>query len=419
LITDVLITKDINILKLEDTNIEIIDGDRGKQYPKKNELLNEGYCAFFNNKNITGDKISLEEVDYVTKEKDQLLRKGKAIINDIILTTRGSVGNVGLMHKRLGLDFARINSGMVILRNNDPSINTYYLYHLLKSPILKNQYKILSTGSAQPQLPIKDLKRVQLLIPPLDVQEKIVSILNALDRKIELNLEINKTLEKSAKALYKHWLIDFGPFQDRKFVDSELGMIPEEMEILEIGNAVQILGGGTPKTSVAEYWDKGSINWYSPTDLTSKKSLFITNSRKKITQIGLEKSSARIFPPYSVMMTSRATIGEISINREEASTNQGFITLIPNDTFTLYQLYFWLQSNMETILSISNGSTFKEVSKSNFRKLPIIKADGIDEFTNICSNMFKHIESNLIENDRLTNIRDYLLLRLLSGKINI
>lgn len=118
-------------------------------------------------------------------------------------------------------------------------------------------------------------------------------------------------------------------------------------------------------------------------------------------------------------MTSRATIGEISINRTEASTNQGFITLIPNEDFSIYQLNFWLRSNMEIILSISNGSTFKEVSKTNFNKLKILKAKGIEEFIDKCEKLFDKIELNILESEELTRLRNYLLPRLLSGEIDV
>ncbi|MGG4009792.1 restriction endonuclease subunit S, partial [Geobacillus stearothermophilus] len=293
-----------------------------------------------------------------------------------------------------------------------------YSYYLIRDSV-QDFLQAMNIGSAQPSIKVPHLLDLTVDIPTIETQKKIVGILKSLDDKIELNLKMNETLEEMAMTLYKHWFVDFGPFQDGEFVESELGMIPEGWECIEIGEAVSVLGGGTPKTSVKEYWENGDINWFSPTDLTTQKSLFISKSSKKITKLGLEKSSAKLFPPYCVMMTSRATIGEISINREEACTNQGFITLIPNETFTMYQLYFWLKTNMDLILSIANGSTFKEVSKTNFKKLKILKPKNIEEFTQKCEKLFKLIESNLIEIEELTNIKDYLLPRLLSGEIDV
>ncbi|WP_143415950.1 restriction endonuclease subunit S [Geobacillus sp. E263] len=311
-----------------------------------------------------------------------------------------------------------VSTGFAVLRATE-KINSRYLYYLISDQKFTDYLVSQEQGAAYPAVSIDSIKNAIVLLPDLETQEKIASILGSIDDKIELNVEMNKTLEEMAMTLYKHWFVDFGPFQDGEFVESELGMIPEGWECIEIGEAVSVLGGGTPKTSVKEYWENGDINWFSPTDLTTQKSLFISKSSKKITKLGLEKSSAKLFPPYCVMMTSRATIGEISINREEACTNQGFITLIPNETFTMYQLYFWLKTNMDLILSIANGSTFKEVSKTNFKKLKILKPKNIEEFTQKCEKLFKLIESNLIEIEELTNIKDYLLPRLLSGEIDV
>lgn len=310
-----------------------------------------------------------------------------------------------------------INQSLIALRANLDYIDPYYLFYNLT-----NRYSELrhySDGnSSRGSITTKMIKDLPILLPPINEQKAIVSILRGLDDKIELNLRMNTTLEEIGLTLYKHWFVDFGPFQDSEFIDSELGPIPIDWKVANIGEAIEIIGGGTPKTSENEYWNDGEINWFSPTDLTSQRSLFITNSSKKITKLGLEKSSAKLFPPYSIMMTSRATIGEISINRKPSSTNQGFITLIPNENFDIYQLYFWLKTNMEKIMSISNGSTFKEVSKTNFKLLPILKSVNTQVFTRKCENLFKQIEVNLIEIDELTELRDFLLPRLLSGEVN-
>lgn len=258
------------------------------------------------------------------------------------------------------------------------------------------------------------IESYQFSLPSIKKQKKVSDILRSIQDKIDLNQVMNKTLEEMAETLYKHWFFDFEPYKDEDFKESELGLIPSDWGVINIGNAVEILGGGTPKTSTNEFWEDGDINWFSPTDLTSQKSLFVTNSAKKITQLGLEKSSAKLFKPYSIMMTSRATIGEISINRNTSSTNQGFITLIPNDSFTLYQLYFWLRTNMDRINSIANGSTFKEVSKTNFKMLPILKPARIQTYINESETIFKQIESNILEIEMLTELRDYLLPRLMS-----
>jgi type I restriction enzyme S subunit len=359
--------------------------------------------------NTPNEFIALE--DY-----EKWMTRGIPQKGDVVMTTEAPLGEVA----QLCFDGkVALAQRIITMRGKVNVLDNGFLKYMLQSPLMQHRIHSRSSGTTVIGIKSSELKKIPIPVPPIDIQKKIASILGSIDEKIELNLKMNETLEEMAMTLYKHWFVDFGPFQDGEFVESELGMIPEGWECIEIGEAVSVLGGGTPKTSVKEYWENGDINWFSPTDLTTQKSLFISKSSKKITKLGLEKSSAKLFPPYCVMMTSRATIGEISINREEACTNQGFITLIPNETFTMYQLYFWLKTNMDLILSIANGSTFKEVSKTNFKKLKILKPKNIEEFTRKCEKLFKLIESNLIEIEELTNIRDYLLPRLLSGEIDV
>jgi len=206
-------------------------------------------------------------------------------------------------------------------------------------------------------------------------------------------------------------------------VDSgtELGEVPEGWGVKPIGEVIETMGGGTPSTKTLEYWDNGNINWYSPIDLTKSGLMFMNKSEKKITDAGLRGSSAKMFPAYSVMMSSRATIGAIAINTTPACTNQGFITCIPNEQLSVYQIYFWLNHTMPTILVLASGATFKEITKTNFRNLPIAIAP--EEIR------IKYVEDsqpifNLIENIERTNCklrctRDLLLPKLVSGQISI
>lgn len=194
-----MIPKGWEVKPLRDTDIVIEDGDRGKNYPKKSELLKSGYCPFLNNKNIIDDKISLVDSDFITEERHNLLRKGTININDIILTTRGSVGNIGIFNKYLGYEFARINSGMIIIKNKE-DFNLMYLYQLLKTPLMKEQYKSMSTGTAQPQLPIKDIKKLKILKPDKSIQDKIGNLLSSIydlvfsNDQESLNISIKRDL---------------------------------------------------------------------------------------------------------------------------------------------------------------------------------------------------------------------------------
>lgn len=228
---------------------EIIDGDRGTNYPSKSEFTKKGYCVFLNTKNVPSQGFDFANVDFISRERDELLRKGKLERNDIVMTTRGTIGNVAHFSNDVPFDCMRINSGMVILRSK-PEVDRSYLYTLIKSSVFNAQLKNTSSGSAQPQLPIKDLKEIELDLPDLTTQKKIAEIIGAYDEKIENNNFIIKKLEATAQALFNEWFVNFRfPGHEKiKFVDSEMGEIPEGWEIKKVSD-VSDLNKGVSYTS--------------------------------------------------------------------------------------------------------------------------------------------------------------------------
>ncbi|MBQ9181057.1 MAG: restriction endonuclease subunit S [Bacilli bacterium] len=178
----------------------IIDGDRGKNYPKENDFFDNEYCLFLNAGNVTKQGFNFNNKLFITKEKDELLRNGKLIRNDIVLTTRGTVGNVVLYDNVIPYDNVRINSGMVIIRNND-SVIPKYLYSYMKSQMFENQVSKTNFGSAQPQLTIKGLEKFSISYPDKNEQVKVSNFLSLLDKKIELQSKKIEDLKLFKKGL--------------------------------------------------------------------------------------------------------------------------------------------------------------------------------------------------------------------------
>jgi type I restriction enzyme S subunit len=179
----------------ENAPVQIIDGDRGTNYPDQTEFLAAGHCLFLNAGNVTTTGFRFSDCAFITAEKDASLRKGKLVRNDVILTTRGTVGNAAYFDESIPFNHIRINSGMVILRAQTPALHPRYLYLFVRSALFHAQVSALRTGSAQPQLPIQDIKRIEIPIPPPHEQCAIAHILGTLDDKIELNRGMNETLE--------------------------------------------------------------------------------------------------------------------------------------------------------------------------------------------------------------------------------
>ncbi|MDD1425369.1 restriction endonuclease subunit S [Dolichospermum sp. ST_sed9] len=295
---------------------------------------------------------------------------------------------------------------------------SFLFYYLKQSQVVK-WIENKAVCATMLNLNTSILRSVEVQYPNYPTQERIAKILSNYDNFIDNNNRRIALLEESIYLLYKDWFVRlrFPGYESVKVVDS----VPEAWENSTVSDAFTIIGGGTPSKENQEYWQDGTINWYSPTDLTKSKSMFIENSDHQITNLGLAKSSARLFPPFSVLMTSRATIGVVSINTTEACTNQGFITCIPNDKIPLYFLYFWIKANIETFSNLATGATFKEISKGVFKKISITipSAEIISKFEDKVKIYGSLILNLQRENQKLKEARDLLLPRLMNGSITV
>ena len=187
--------------KLIDWSLVVLDGDRGSNYPSGDEFQSEGYCLFMNAKNVTKTGFSFEHKMFITKEKDEILRKGKLKREDLVLTTRGSVGHIAYYDQSVPFDNLRINSGMVLIRNENDVISSKFIYINFFTPNLIRQVSTISFGSAQPQLTVKEINKFKFNIPSLPEQQKIASFLSAVDEKIQQLTKKKALLEQYKKGV--------------------------------------------------------------------------------------------------------------------------------------------------------------------------------------------------------------------------
>ena len=205
-----------------------------------------------------------------------------------------------------------------------------------------------------------------------------------------------------------------------RLVESELGEIPEGWEFSEIGNEVAVLGGGTPSTKKEEFWG-GDINWTSPKDMSSLTDKILLETDRKITEAGLAKISSGLLPVNAVLMSSRAPVGYLAISKIPVAINQGYIAMKCEDRLSPEYIVQWIESVMDDIKQRASGTTFAEISKKNFKLIPVIvpEKELIYEFSQIVSNLYEKITEALKETKALTETRDALLPRLLSGEIEL
>ncbi|RTL30084.1 MAG: restriction endonuclease subunit S [Rhodocyclaceae bacterium] len=288
---------------------------------------------------------------------------------------------------------------------------------------VRQQIRATASGAKVRHTSPSRIGEVKAPIPSVDVQRRIASILSAYDDLIENNTRRIAILEEMARRIYAEWFVRFRfPGHEQvKRVESELGLIPEGWKVQTVEQTFQILGGGTPSKAEPAYWEGGTINWYSPTDLTRAGTSFMEQSADRITALGLAKSSAKLFPPMSVMLTSRATIGVVAINTNEACTNQGFITCLPNSDYPLWLLYHWLKANVETFIGLGTGATFKEITKGTFKgiRLLVPPQNLVGAFSST-SEQLMLLSLNLQRKNRnLRATRDLLLPKLISGELDV
>jgi len=188
------------MVRFEDAPFEIIDGDRGNNYPKKEDFSSSGHCLFLNTKNVRSGGFAFLEMEFVSKEKDQALRKGKLQRGDVVLTTRGTIGNTGLYDKSVEFEHVRINSGMLIFRPDSTKLTGSFLFNFFQSENFCTQKDAIVSGAAQPQLPIRSLNEATIPLPPLKVQRQIVAEIEAEQALVEPNRKLIEVFEKKIQA---------------------------------------------------------------------------------------------------------------------------------------------------------------------------------------------------------------------------
>lgn len=397
---------------------EIIDGDRGKNYPKQDEFYPQGYCLFLNTGNVTKEGLVFEENQFIIKEKDEALRKGKLKRGDIVYTTRGTVGNAGYYNSSVPYENVRINSGMVILRSNGEIVDARFLYQILKSEYYRPYFKQYCTGSAQPQLPIKNFSQIYLNVPDIKTQHRIADILSVYDDLIENNQKQIKLLEEAAQRLYKEWFVDlrFPGHENTKIVDG----VPEGWQYEKLGDLVKTTSGGTPSRRKSEYYVNGNIRWIKTKELNDR---FIFETEEHITEDAVKNSSAKVLPEGALIVAMYgATIGKIGITAAEMACNQACCAFISfDDMISKEYLYCWLMDNREYLVSQGKGAAQSNLSQEMIRNFSLLCPDKkvIKNFTEIVTTMLENkraLENKIL---MLSKARDDLLPKLMSGEVEV
>lgn len=306
----------------------------------------------------------------------------------------------------------------------DPAkADSRYVYYYLKNvyPELSN----LAIGAAQQNLSVKVIGEFPITLPPMEEQKRIAGILSALDDKIELNRRINANLELQAQTLFNHWFVDFEfpnadgkPYKSSggKLIDSPLGPIPIGWKVGNYTDIIDIKGGGTPKTDIAEYWN-GNIPFFSPKDVPS--SCYVLNTEKYITDTGLQNCSSALYPKNTVLITARGTVGKVVMAGRDMAMNQTNYALIGKNGIGQYFVYNITLQLVKRLLKKANGAVFNAITTRDFSSEQIVIPQGtvINDYCNRIAVIYEQILINNRENENLSKLRDTLLPKLMNGEV--
>lgn len=365
---------------------------------------------------IKDSKIDIGNLRTITQQVSQSYKRTLLRGGELLISLVGNPGEVGIVPDSLaGSNIAR-QAGLIALKDK---YNSRFVLYFLKSPRGRNALFQRTKGSVQQVINLSDLKTVLVPQPEEDIQDSIASILSAYDDLIENNRKRIALLEESARLLYREWFVHlrFPGHETTKTIDG----VPEGWEKTNFEKVCETIGGGTPSTKVPEYWADAEITWITPTDITRNDCLALLDGEKNISLAGLKKSSAKLVPPNTILMTSRASVGFFGLIDKEVCTNQGFINIIPNEESCRFYLLFNLINRVEEIRAHSGGSTYKEISKGKFRRLPVTIPSEIvrDKFDDIVRPVITQIRALKKQSFELAKARDILLPRLMDGRVEL
>lgn len=411
------VPKEWKTYKLED----LIDVQNG--YAFKSEDFSEKGIPVIKIKNIVPPRIFFGECEHFDGLIDSRMEQFLVKKGDILISMTGShlnqiasaVGKVG----KYSFDFpALLNQRVGRLHPKDKSVLNENFFFYFISRIETQIDLVTSAGGSGNQANISpaQIKNLKLSLPDIKTQTQIAQILSSLDDKIELNLQMNQTLEAMAQAIFKEWFVNFNfPGFDGELVDG----LPKGWRMGNILEIATLLSGGTPKTEVPEYWN-GDINWISAKDITSSNNQFIIETEKTITEIGIKKSAAKLLPIFTTVISARGTVGNFCILSKEmaiSQSNYGLKSNLENNFF----LFLMVKNMILMMKAFSYGTVFDTITTKTFKEMEITipKNATIKEFEKIINPIYSKILTNQLQIQYLTQTRDTLLPKLMSGQISL
>ena len=358
-----------------------------------------------------------EKVRYVSEDIYNTWFRSHPKPGDIIFVNKGTPGKCALVPDPL--DFC-IAQDMMAFRLKTDLVYNKYLLAILRSRELQNFIVNNQVGTIIPHFKKEQLKTLMIPMPEMLIQRKIGDLYFNFSEKAEINRRINENLEQQAQALFKSWFVDFEPFKNGEFVESELGMIPKGWRVERIEDLSQkMASGGTPKSLNKDYY-LGNIKWYSTKEL---KDCFLFDSEKHISEDALKNSSAKMFPEGTVLMAIYAspTVGRLGILTNPATFNQAAVGIVPKENVGSEFIYLSLLSERTNLNILASGAAQQNLNVGIVKNYNILVPEqkALDRFNRLARSYFLLLKKNTEESRRLAELRDTLLPKLMSGELKV
>jgi type I restriction enzyme, S subunit len=314
----------------------------------------------------------------------------------------------------------------------------FYFYYLQSHHGRAAIRSIVEQGAGASGIRGSDLGRLEVLWRPVSEQRAVAHILGALDDKIELNRRMNETLEAMARALFKSWFVDFDPVRAKaegrdtglprhiaelfpdSFEDSELGEVPRGWGVRPFSDTIEIIGGGTPKTSTAEYWH-GDIPWFSVVDAPADSHVWVLDTVKKVTRAGVENSSTHVLPVGTTIISARGTVGRIALVGVPMAMNQSCYGLRGLSGKHGFFNYYSTRELVARLQQHAHGSVFDTITRDTLAGVSVVvpPEELVDEFEKRVGPFLERMRAHLLAVRSLTSVRDTLLPKLVSGELRV
>lgn len=387
-----------NTIKLEEVIIDIAAGPFGSNL-KVSCFVDDGF-PIIDGANLKGFKVTDNITKFVTEEKANSLYRSIAHRNDVVVTISGTLGQIAYIPEDSMYEAYLCSQRQFRVTFDAEKVFVPYIVYYFHT--YEGQHKILSfanqTGVPALSQPLKNFKNIEVKLPAIEVQKKIASVALSLDDKIELNNRINENLESQAQAIFKD-------------------MIADVQEQVPFTSIIQVLGGGTPKTSNQEYWN-GEIPFFTPKDTGNP---YVLTTEKSITPFGLNNCNSRLYPVNTVFLTARGTVGKVSLAGVPMSMNQSCYALVGKDGLHQIIVYHYVLETVKALKHKASGAVFDAIITRDFdtERVPVLSSEQINGYIAVAEPIYSEILNRTLENERLAELRDTLLPKLMNGEIDV